>query len=193
MEKLIQIKSNNLSPKKGRVLIAEPLTGDFYFGRAVLLLIEHSNEGSFGLVMNKPSGAKLSSLVATLPDLDVMVFVGGPVRMDTLFFIHTLGDKIPLSSEIIPGLYWGGDIEAVHEFITLGLINNKNIRFFLGYSGWTKNQIDDELKRNAWVVSDANMKSLLHINPTKMWDHFLQQLGPQYDLWRGFPVEPEMN
>ncbi|PKP53016.1 MAG: hypothetical protein CVT92_06050 [Bacteroidetes bacterium HGW-Bacteroidetes-1] len=193
MEKLIQIKSNDLQPIKGRALIAEPLMDEFYFGRAVILLIEHNDDGTFGMVMNKPSGALFNAIVTDFPEFDAMVYIGGPVETDKLFFIHTLGNEIPESSEIVPGLYWGGDIESVREMMTLGILKKDQIRFFLGYSGWSPKQLESELKRNAWVISETSSKLLLHTKPEKMWNSFLQRMGPSYDLWRGFPVNPEMN
>ncbi|MDP2236396.1 MAG: YqgE/AlgH family protein [Bacteroidales bacterium] len=193
MEKLIQIKSNDLKPAKGRALIAEPFMGDFYFGRSVVLLIEHNLEGTFGLVMNKPSGSTFNDIILDFPPFNAMVYIGGPVQTDNLFFMHTLGNEIPGSEEVIPGLYWGGELEAVKELMTIGSLKSENIRFFLGYSGWESLQLEGELKRNAWVVSETNLNSLLKTKSNKMWNHFLQRMGPTYDLWRSFPVDPEMN
>ncbi|MDP3443104.1 MAG: YqgE/AlgH family protein [Ignavibacteria bacterium] len=193
MEKLIQIKSNDLKPLAGRTLISEPFMGDFYFGRAVILLIDHSKEGTFGVVMNKPSGTLFNSIVDGFPDFDAMVYIGGPVNTDNLYFIHTKGAEIPDSSPILPGLFWGGDLEVVKEMMTLGLIQKTEIRFFLGYSGWSPKQLDAELKRNSWIVSESNTKLLLQTKSEKMWNRFMQRMGPSYDLWRSFPVNPELN
>jgi putative transcriptional regulator len=193
MEKLIHIKSNDLKPAKGRALIAEPLMDDFYFGRSVVMLIEHNADGTFGLVMNKPSGANFNDVVLDFPTFDAPVYFGGPVQTDNLFFLHTMGDQITGSEEVITGLFWGGDLESVKELMTLGLLKKDKIRFFLGYSGWESMQLEGELKRNAWVVSETNLNSLLKTKSHKMWNHFLQRMGPAYDLWRNFPVDPEMN
>jgi putative transcriptional regulator len=193
MEKLIQIKSNDLKPRPGRVLIAEPLMDEFYFGRSVVLMIEHNDEGSFGMVMNKPTTSKLHELVEGFPEFEEDVFIGGPVQTDNLYYIHTLGEEIPGSTAIQEGLYWGGELDAVKEMITLGMLRPDQIRFFLGYSGWSPGQLDDELKRNAWVVSNTTPRVLMHTRPHKMWNVCLQRMGPAYDLWRRFPLNPELN
>lgn len=193
MEKLIQIRSNDLKPKPGRVLIAEPLMDEFYFGRAVVLMIEHNDEGSFGVVMNKPTTTRFSQIIDGFPDFDAEVFIGGPVQTDNLFFVHTLGEEIPGSDEVADGLYWGGDMETISEMISLKLLDKTRIRFFLGYSGWSPGQLEDELKRNAWVVSDTNQRLLMRTLPHKMWNVHLQRMGPAYDLWRRFPVNPDLN
>lgn len=193
MEKLIHIKSNDLKPRRGRVLIAEPLMDEFYFGRSVILLADHNDEGTFGLVMNKPTGTALNEILPDFPDFPAPVFIGGPVQTDNLYFIHTLGNEVPDSSEILPGIYWGGDLEIVKELLKLGLIGKDQIRFFLGYAGWSPSQLDEELKNNAWVVSETNLRSLLKTKADKMWNNYLQRMGPAYDLWRRFPVNPDLN
>lgn len=193
MQKLIRIKSNELKPRGGRVLIAEPLLDEFYFGRSVVLLVEHDEGGSFGLVMNKPSGIMLNDLVSDMPDFRSVVMHGGPVQTDNIFFVHTLGNEIPDSVEVIKGLYWGGDLNTLREMMVLGLVSPAQVRFFLGYSGWGPGQLDEELQRNSWVVSEGNTRSLIHIKPERMWQHFLQRMGPAYDLWRRFPTDPQLN
>lgn len=193
MERLIQIRSNDLQPSGGRILIAEPLMDEFYFGRSVVLLIEHNEEGSFGLVMNKPSGSAFNEVVNDFPPFEAPIYIGGPVETDSLFFIHTRANEIPESTEIMPGLYWGGDLETLREMMMLGLINNGELRFFLGYSGWAPKQLEVELKRNSWVVSETNTRSLFHTPASNMWNHCLQRMGPEYDIWRKFPVNPDLN
>ena len=150
VEKFIKVSANNLKPARGRLLLSEPFMGDYYFGRSVVLLAEHNEEGSFGIVLNKPITDPFNEIVKDFPDFDGQLFVGGPVETESLFFIHTLGDAIEGSLEIGSGLYWGGDIEIVKEMILLNAITPDDIRFSVGYSGWSPNQLNDELKRNSW-------------------------------------------
>lgn len=190
---MIKIKTNNLKPSKGKILISEPFMGDYFFGRSVILLAEHNEEGSFGLIMNKPAPTPLNTVVKGLPDFDAPVYLGGPVQSDSLFFIHVLGDEIPESLEIMKGIYWGGNLETISEMILLKAIRPDQIRFFIGYSGWDANQLEGELKRNSWLVSKVNAQSLLQTNPNKMWDRFLQKMGTEYAHWRKLPIDPQMN
>lgn len=192
-EKIIQIRSNDLAPERGRVLLSEPFMGDFYFGRAVVLLAEHNDEGSFGLIMNKPVQTAFNEIVQDFPPFDARVYLGGPVGTDRLFFIHTLGDEIPESSEILHGLYWGGNMEIVREMVLLGLIQPEQIRFYIGYSGWEAKQLDTELERNSWLVSKTTVRGLMHTHADKMWQYYVRRMGTEYDLWRKFPVDPQMN
>jgi len=190
---IIKIKTNNIKPAKGRILISEPFLLDYFFKRSVVLLAEHNEEGSFGVIINKPVQAKFNEIVKDFPDLDTQLYLGGPVQSDSLFFIHTMGEVIPESMEIIEGLYWGGDIEAVREMITLNKLDENNIRFYIGYSGWAPQQLNDELKRNSWVVSNIDTEQLLNTMPNALWKRSLMRLGGDYAYWPNFPDDPASN
>jgi putative transcriptional regulator len=193
IHKILNIKSNNIQPARGKILISEPLMGDFYFKRSVVLLAEHNEEGSFGLIMNKPLNAKFNEIVRDFPDFETNLFLGGPVQSNNLFFIHTLGNAIDDSHEIIKGLYWGGDIEQIKEMIQLGQIEPGNIRFYIGYSGWASEQLDGELKRNSWLVSHLRASKLLNTKPEDLWNLSLAALGGEYAHWANFPADPSLN
>lgn len=193
LDDLLAIKTNNISPDKGKLLISEPFLLDYYFKRSVVLLAEHNEEGSFGVIMNKPISAGFNDIVKDFPAFSARLYLGGPVKNDSLFFIHTLGDKIANSSEIIDGLYWGGEIDHVKELITMKLLNPDDIRFYVGYSGWAAKQLDGELQRNSWVISRTTAKNLLKTDPTDLWSSSLKRLGESYSLWINFPADPAAN
>lgn len=193
IEDILTIKSNNVKPTGGKILLSEPFLLDYYFKRSVVLLAEHNEEGSFGVIMNKPLSVKLNEVVKDFPDFPGQIYLGGPVQNDSLFFVHTLGDKIEGSSEIIEGLYWGGEMEQIKEMITLNLIKPDQIRFYIGYSGWTSNQLEEELERNSWVVSNEKSSYLLNTKSDIMWAKSLQKLGGSYAFWPNFPNDPGQN
>ncbi len=193
IDDIIKIKTNNVKPGRGKILISEPLLMDYYFKRSVVLLAEHNDEGSFGVIMNKPLSVKLNEVVKDFPDFDSEIYLGGPVQSDSLFFIHTLGDKIEGSQEIIDGIYWGGRMESIKEMIALNLIKPDEIRFYIGYSGWSPQQLDEELVRNSWVVSLVGASYLLSTNPNKLWKQSLEKLGSDYTQWTKFPDDPMLN
>ena len=193
IDKFVQIKTNNLKPSKGRLLLSEPFMGDFYFGRSVVLLAEHNEEGSFGVIMNKPVTSTFNDILKGFPDFDAPVFLGGPVESDSLFYIHTVGKNLEGASEIMEGLYWGGDIEALKEMMLIKTIQPKDIRFFIGYSGWSANQLESELKRNSWVITRASKSRLLKMDPLNMWGNLLDKMGDNYSYWSKFPIDPNSN
>lgn len=190
---ILKIKTNNIKPAKGKILISEPFLGDEYFKRSVVLLAEHNNEGSFGLIINKPVDILLSDIIKDFPTFDAPVYLGGPVNTNNLYFIHTLGDFLEDSLEISKGLYWGGDIELIKEMIVLNKISTSQIKFFVGYSGWVSKQLDGELARNSWLVANINAKTVMESDPQELWDKALKTLGGDYSYWSNFPSDPTMN
>lgn len=194
IDKLLHIQSNTLTATKGKVLLSEPLMADFYFGRAVVLLVEHEeNEGSFGLIMNKKVDKSLNEIVQDFPRFESPVFLGGPVQTNQLFYLHTLGDLIPNSLRVMDGLYWGGDMEVLQSMIETGVVNNTQVRFFLGYAGWETKQLTDELKRNSWLVSDASVSALFSTKSQLMWRHFVRRMGTNYEKWLKLPEDYSLN
>ncbi len=193
VDKFVKVTSNNLRPAKGRLLLSEPLMGDFYFGRSVVLLAEHNDEGSFGLVLNKPVMQEFNKVVKDFPKFEGQLFIGGPVETNSLFFIHTIGDIVEGSIEIGSGIYWGGDIDIIKEMILLNSITPNDIRFSVGYSGWSPDQLKNELKRNSWLVSKNLDKDILKIKPEIMWKKLLEPLGDDYKYWPKFPPDPGLN
>ena len=194
IDKRFLIHSNSLDPKQGDVLISEPLMNDFHFGRSVVLLVDHNEaDGTFGVIVNKKLDVSVNQIVDNFPDFDVPVYLGGPVADDQIFFMHTLGDLIPDSCEIMDGLYWGGDNKVLDTLIATGIANEDNVRFFLGYSGWESGQLVGELVRNSWLVSQVSTEELLATPTDKMWSSYVSQLGKDYEMWRRFPMNVEDN
>lgn len=190
---IIKIKTNNIQPARGKILISEPFLIDEFFRRSVVLLAEHNEEGTFGVIVNKPVKLNFNEIVRDFPNFDTQLFLGGPVQNQNLFFIHTLGDEIPESVEIIEGVYWGGDIETIKEMIALNRLTAENIRFYIGYSGWAPEQLNDELKLNSWVVGNINADQLMRTRPRTLWKKSLYRLGGEYAYWPKLPDDPSEN
>lgn len=187
------METTKLTPTPGKILISEPFLQDHYFKRSVVLLADHGDEGSFGIIINKPINVKLNEVVHEFPDFDGQLYMGGPVKTDSLFFVHTLGEIIEGSMKIMDGLYWGGDIEVVKEMMKLKQITPADIRFFIGYSGWDSNQLDDELEKNSWVVSKTHVDQVIKDNPVDLWTRILKTLGKEYEQWVNYPSDPSLN
>jgi len=183
-----------LKPKKGNLLIAEPaIIGDISFNRSIVLLADHSQEGSIGFILNKPLEYNINDLV---PDVDAnfKVYNGGPVEQDNLYFIHKVPQLIPNSVEISLGIFWGGDFTKVAELISNNTINENDIRFFLGYSGWDTDQLESELKSNSWVVTENTYKNtIIEKNYESFWKEKMLELGGDYSIWSNAPENPSYN
>ena len=184
---------NTLSPAKGKIIISEPFLQDNYFKRSIVLLTEHSDEGSVGFVLNKPLNLKVQEVIADFPHTNALVALGGPVNTNTLHYLHTLGDIIPSSVPVLDNIYWGGEFEVVKKLIESGNLNRENIRFFLGYSGWSANQLDNELSDNAWVVAEIDPMEVMVPMNKHFWKNTLKRMGKKFEMWSNFPENPQMN
>ena len=184
---------NTLLPQKGRILISEPFLMDNYFKRSIVLLTEHSEEGTVGFVLNKPMNMRVNEIITDFPPVDAFVSLGGPVQTNTLHYVHTLGDIIPGSMKIMENVFWGGEFDVIRRLLESGSLNNENIRFFLGYSGWQSDQLEDELNDNAWVVAEISPQEIMTPMNKYFWNKTLNRLGIKYQMWSNFPENPQMN
>lgn len=179
--------------QKGKVLIAEPFMLDPNFKRGVILLCEHEKEGSIGFILNKSLDMGVSDLIADFPDFEASVYYGGPVQKDTIHYIHNVGDLLENSNQICPGVYWGGDFEKLKFLIRSQLIEPKNIRFFIGYSGWSETQLEDEIEIGSWVLGDMDANYLFKNKPLSLWKKALQNKGDTYSVIAQMPDGLSMN
>ncbi|MCG8410748.1 MAG: YqgE/AlgH family protein [Bacteroidales bacterium] len=188
----LKIEHKNLGLKQGRILISEPLLSDTYFKRSVVLLTEYSGDGAIGFVLNKPVDIALNDILDDFPKFNAKVYVGGPVAKDSIHFIHTLGDMVPNSVHVRDDIYWGGDFDSLKDLIAAGFVKNNQVRFFLGYSGWSPLQLDEEIKEKAWLVSEIKSTKIMGADKS-IWKQLLISLGKKYKVWANFPENPTMN
>lgn len=181
-------------PKKGDLLTARPsIIGDISFNRSIILLAEHAREGSVGFILNKPLDYTLGDLVPEI-EASFKIFKGGPVEVDNLYFIHKLPHLIPNSIEISFGLYWGGDFEKVMKLISEQVVKEHDIRFFLGYTGWDTNQLNNELKVSTWMLSENIYQSkIIAKKSSTFWKEKMLEFGGEYSLWSNAPENPSYN
>ena len=180
-------------PAPGSILVAEPPMADPNFRRAVILLCEHNLEGSFGLVLNRPSGVALSEATDLALTFDADLWIGGPVQPDTLHYLHPYGDHVDDALPVLEGVHWGGTFEAVREGIEAERFDGDRFRFFVGYSGWGPGQLDHEVDEGAWIVLDGDPEIAFAESDDAMWRTLLRQMGGEYALLSTFPDDPRMN
>lgn len=193
-QNIFKIETNHIVPAKGKILISEPFLDDFMFGRSVILLIDCTQEGSMGLVLNKPLPLSLNDLLkeTDLPE-EIPLYQGGPMCLDTLFYLHTL-EGIACSLPISKGFYLNGDFADIKHYIRQGGNIKGNLRFFLGYSGWAPEQLDQEIKENTWLVGKEDVSTLMdETDSNKLWAYTMAHLGQKYKVWTHFPQVPTLN
>lgn len=192
---IFKIKHNNVLPAQGSILISEPFLQDAYFQRSVVLLVEHTQEGSTGFVLNKKTDLIVNTFFPEFEKLpDMPIYLGGPVSANRLFFIHTLGDLIvPDAVKINEHLYFDGNFDTLKRYILNGHSIEGKVKFFLGYSGWTKGQLTAEISRNSWIVSQLSNRNVLLADGESFWKRSLESMGSQYETWTKYPKEPYLN
>lgn len=184
----------------GSVLVAEPLLSEPYFNHSSILVVDGSRHSeTMGVVLNNPSGSNLQALIegVTLEE-PVQVFCGGPLGLDRLYSLHTLGDVIDGSQEIgDSGVFIGGDFEAIVNYVNSGYPLEGNVRFFVGYSSWSAGQLGDEIDKHVWVVSSVEATGGAQMQLTgsgnSYWHRVIDALGDDYRIWRMFPKNPAQN
>ena len=188
--------TNKNSLKVKSLMISEPFMQDPNFTRSVVLVCEHNEEGTLGLILNQPSSLFLKDAV----DMDEFdsssfpLYIGGPVGIDSLQFVHKCYDRLNSGLDLGDGLYWGGNFEALKLLIHRGEIKDDEIKFFLGYSGWSEKQLNDELNENAWIVSNNFNPDLVFVHAEEnLWKEVVINLGPKYAHIAQFPVNPSWN
>ena len=183
-----------LKPEKGVLLVAEPsIIGDVSFNRSVVLLAEYNENGSVGFILNKPLKYKLKDFIPEVSST-LEVYNGGPVEQDNLYFIHKIPELIPESVEISNGIYWGGDFNAIMHLLKENALKKDQIRFFLGYSGWASEQLEQELEVQSWVVVPNIYKNkILGKSNTNFWKEKMLEFGGDYLIWSNAPEDPSFD
>ncbi len=176
----------------GSFLIAEPYLGDTNFERSVVIVCEHNSEGTFGLVLNQTTALTLSDVIEDVY-ADYPLFVGGPVGQNTLHYLHRRPDLIDGSIRLGEGLYWSGNFEQVKQAVNIGTMPEKDIRFFVGYSGWGEGQLDDELDEKAWIVTRSNARFLFDTPVDEFWRGILKSMGGEFKAIAHYPLDPRLN
>ena len=178
---------------KGHLLVAGPGLIDPNFWRTVLLIVDHGEEGAFGLVLNRPSETTVGEAVPeleTLVDPDEPLFIGGPVQPSTVITLAQFSDV--------------GDA-ALHAFDDIGVIGTGGpsldeqaervltARAFVGHSGWGAGQLDSEFERGDWITEPARRDDVFSPSPHELWSGVLTRKGGSYALVARMPVDPTLN
>lgn len=186
------MKQNEVKISSGKLLISAPHLTDF-FSRTVIIMTEYDENGSLGFVLNRPIEEKIHEIIEDFPEFDARVMLGGPVQTDIVNFIHRAGDTIEGGVEIFKEIYWGGNFETLKVLAEADKLNPKDFIFFLGYSGWSAGQLDNELRESTWIISNSESDIIFDIEPDKKWAETLKRLGGDYNTIASFPVDPSVN
>jgi putative transcriptional regulator len=174
---------------KGQLLIAAPVLLDPNFRRSVVLVIEHSDAGALGVVLNRPTELAVADAVPELAELDDgCIFAGGPVQPQAVIALAEYADGPPEGAVCGPIAPVGieADMDSLAERVT-------RIRVYAGYSGWGEGQLYGELRDEAWFVEPALAEDVFCADADRLWNHVLERKGGPYRLISRMPEDPGMN
>ncbi len=182
-----------IQPKENILLIADPFLKDDNFIRSVIYLCSHSEEGGFGLMLNKLFDFTLNNLVSGFESFEIPVFVGGPVALDTIHFLHQYPDLVPNCKQLDDNLAWGGDFETIKTLIISGAIDIHKIKFFIGYSGWSAGQLQNEIEEKIWITSEVTQTIIFDVPTSLIWKQSVINLGGEFEQLANYPIDPQLN
>src|SRR5437899_1549476 len=162
---------------KGQLLLDSGQLQGSFFQRTVLLICQHDAEGAFGLVLNRATGSNVGEMiVADLPDTlkEFPLFLGGPVQPSALSYLYS--DAFIPDANVIPNLSLGHSLDSLRD-LGESFSPARKLRLFAGYAGWSPGQLEDEIKRNAWLTHSATLDLIFETSPEKLWQTILRSKG----------------
>jgi putative transcriptional regulator len=170
---------------RGSLLIAAPSLFD-YFRRSVVLVLEHTEEGAMGVVLNRTSEAEVAEAVPALAGLvgdGAMVRIGGPVSPDAVVALGEFDDPSEASTHVV-GTVGVVDPERSHSSL-------RRVRVYAGYAGWGPGQLEGEIEQDAWIVESASPEDAFRDDD--LWASALARKGGAYALLATMPSDPSLN
>ena len=181
----------------GTLLISRPFLGDPNFERSVVLICrDELDHGTFGLVLNNLTSLTLADVLELPPEhaapAAIPLYVGGPVEPNTLHFLHRHAG-LPGAADVGQEVYWGGDFDELLSALSTGRLATADVRFFVGYSGWSKGQLASEIQRQSWIQQPASAGKVFTLASDAFWRDILREKGGQYKLLSNYPIDPRLN
>ena len=189
----------------GTLLVATPALESLAFDRAVVLITHYSaTDITMGLVINQPLGKRIQRYAAdslqqlaggedACAELGRIFYQGGPVHQRYLFFLHRLDGLVEGGTQILDGLYLGGDLDTKYAEADILQPDAPRLRFYLGYAGWEPGQLESEISAGTWFLAPGESEVVLASTPETMWQTVMYSLGGKYRPISVFPKDPSVN
>src|SRR5437899_2360482 len=178
---------------KGQLLLDSGQLQGSFFQRTVVLICQHDAEGAFGLVLNRGTGTNAGDMiVADLPEAlkSCPLYLGGPVQPSALSFLLT--DSFIPDANVLPNLSLSHSLDTLIE-VGESFSKTQKVRLFAGYAGWSPGQLEEELKRDAWVTHPASLELVFETKPEELWQKILREKGWKYRLLAQMPEDISLN
>lgn len=178
---------------KGKILISSPnLLSDMIFYKSIILIVDETEDGLTGFILNRYLDLFITKDIKSSEKVKIDLYYGGPVSNNHYYLLKSKTHHSE-SIEIYKDLYWGNNIEYLFNQIEDGLINQQDVIFFQGYSGWDPNQLDDEIENDSWIVMEDQIKNVFELKEKNSWNKVIKDLGKKYRIWSNSPDDITLN
>ncbi len=177
---------------RGQLLIAGPTLLDPNFWRTIVLVVEHTEEGALGLVLNRPSETSVGAAVDELDELldaEDPLFIGGPVQPSAVIVLAHFEDATDAALMAFDDVGVLGTSASIEQ-LSAGV---QQARAFVGHAGWGPGQLDAELERDDWILDPATLGDAFSADPRELWQTVLTRKGGSYALVARMPADPSSN
>lgn len=161
---------------KGTIIISTPALHETNFEQCIILITENNEQGAIGFVINKQFTRTLNLLEEFKHSLPFLLFDGGPVEKEGLYFIHSRPDLIQSGIAVKNALHFRGDFKQAVQLINNQIIGAMDIKIFIGYCGWNTSELEAEIAEGSWLVTDESIDQIFATEKEFNWDTLYQKM-----------------
>ena len=178
---------------KGKILISSPsLLTDMIFYKSIILIVDQTDEGITGFILNRPSDLFMIKEVESSEKIKIDLYYGGPVSSEHFYLLRSKKNYTEIIN-IYDNLFWGNNLDFLINQVEKGIIKMDDFILFQGYSGWGLGQLDDEIANDSWIITDKKAEEIFNYRNKNSWNNLIKEFGHKYRLWSNSPDDITLN
>tara|TARA_X000000950_G_scaffold216077_1_gene260074 strand:+ start:59 stop:640 length:582 start_codon:yes stop_codon:yes gene_type:complete len=178
---------------KGKILISSPsLLTDMIFYKSIILIVDQTDEGITGFILNRPSDLFMIKEVESSEKIKIDLYYGGPVSSEHFYLLRSKKNYTEIIN-IYDNLFWGNNLDFLINQVEKGIIKMDDFILFQGYSGWDLGQLDDEIANDSWIITEKKVEEIFSYIEKNSWNNIIKQFGHKYKLWSNSPDDITLN
>lgn len=178
---------------KGKILISSPsLLTDMIFYKSIILIVDQTDEGITGFILNRPSDLFMIKEVESSEKIKIDLYYGGPVSSEHFYLLRSKKNYTEIIN-IYDNLFWGNNLDFLINQVEKGIIKMDDFILFQGYSGWDLGQLDDEIANDSWIITEKKVEEIFSYIEKNSWNNLIKQFGHKYKLWSNSPDDITLN
>jgi len=178
---------------KGKILISSPsLLTDMIFYKSIILIVDQTDEGVTGFILNRPSDLFMIKEVESSEKIKIDLYYGGPVSSEHFYLLRSEKNYTEIIN-IYDNLFWGNNLDFLINQVEKGIIKMDDFILLQGYSGWDLGQLDDEIANDSWIITEKKVEEIFSYIEKNSWSNLIKQFGHKYKLWSNSPDDITLN